>query len=667
MPDEPQRYVLRREPLGTGESKYRIDYRSELNPAQYEAVTATTGAILVVAGAGTGKTRTLVYRVARLVESGVEPRAILLLTFTRRAAQEMLRRAAQLLDGRCEEVEGGTFHSFANKMLRRHGSHVGLHSGFTILDRGDGEDVINLLRAKFGLDKKERRFPRKQTIADLFSAVVNKGRTLADLIEEEHPHLIDHLEDLVALQTAYATYKAERQLANYDDLLVKLHELLANHPAIRDRLAATFRYVMVDEYQDTNRLQAEIVRLLVEPHGNVMAVGDDAQSIYSFRGANFRNIMDFPQIFPTARLIAIEENYRSTQPVLDLTNAVIAQARERHTKQLFSKKIDGLRPALIAAPTEHDQSRFICQRILDLREEGVPLDEIAVLFRSSFHAYDLELELTRHDIPFVKRGGFKFVETAHIKDTLAHLRILANPRDAVSWHRVLLLLEGVGPRMSEEILASVLAGDDMVAQLQAFPKRAVQAGLATLAGLLRRLRTLELPEAQLTEVVRYYEPILQRLHADDHPRRRKDLDHFIALATRYQSLEALLVDMALEPPTDSVGDVMAGGDEDEGLLTLSTVHSAKGLEWKSVFVIWLAEGRFPSAYNVEGDDVEEERRLLYVAATRAKEHLFLSYPIYIFDRGIGMVMAKPSRFLDGLASNLYQSVTLVEETEPWPD
>jgi len=656
------KYVLRRPPERR-EEHFRINYREELNAAQYEAVVTTHGPVLVVAGAGTGKTRTLVFRVARLVESGIDPANILLLTFTRKAAAEMLRRASLLLDGRCDRVAGGTFHSFANTVLRQHGSALGLRANFTILDRTDSEDVINLLRAQLGLDKKEKRFPRKQAIAEIFSMAVNKSLPLPELVESQYRHLQDDLPDLLELLSRYRAYKQERQLLDYDDLLIALRDLLSTSDAARQRLSSRYRYVMVDEYQDTNALQAEIVRLLAAEHDNVMAVGDDAQSIYSFRGANFRNIMDFPTLFPGTRVIPLEANYRSTQPILDVTNAIIAQARERYTKNLFTAKTGGARPVLVAAENEQYQSRFVCQRILDLREEGVPLNDMAVLFRSSYHSFDLEIELSRHDIPFIKRGGFKFIETAHVKDVLAHLRIVVNPGDAVSWHRVLLLLDGVGPRTSEEILGWI-AGGEVSARLEAFPRRALATDLKLLANLMRQLHAPSVePAEQVNEVLRYYEPILKRVYREDHPKRRKDLEHFATIAARYRDLGTLLADMALEPPTDSVAGVLAA-DPGEGLLTLSTIHSAKGLEWHAVFVIWAAEGKFPSEYSVHSDEeLDEERRLLYVAATRAKAHLYLTYPITIYDRNVGVVLGKPSRFIEDLPRDVLRPVTLVEAAE----
>ena len=658
MADEAHTYVLRTIPHAP---RYQLDYRGLLNEAQYDAVTMLDGPVLVVAGAGSGKTRTLVFRVARLVESGIDPRAILLLTFTRKAAAEMLRRASGLLDGRCDQVAGGTFHSFANTVLRRHAPALELSSSFTILDRGDSEDVVNLLRARLGFDKKEKRFPRKQIIAELYSMAINKSRTIEQLVDEEYHHLADHLDDLLALHRDYTAYKTSRQLLDYDDLLVKLHQLLAEHPAAREQLSRRYGHIMVDEYQDTNALQAAIVRLLAATHDNVMAVGDDAQSIYAFRGANFRNIMDFPALFPGTRVIALEQNYRSTQPVLDLSNAIIEGASERYTKILFTTNPGGDRPLLVAAYNENFQSRFVCQRVLELREEGVPLHETAVLFRSSFHSFDLELELARHDIPFVKRGGFKFIETAHVKDALAHLRVLANPRDSVSWHRLLLLIEGIGPRTAEDILTQLSAATNVAECLEQFPPRSFSTDLRALAGLFRRLGAGQpTPSEQLAEILRYYQPLLKRKHPDDHPKRLKDLEHFVAIAARYRRTDALLADMALEPPSDSVNDVLAV-DADEGLLTLSTIHSAKGLEWHTVFIIWLVDGKIPSAYGLgSAEELEEERRLLYVAATRAKRNLYLCYPVNMYDRAAGMVLSKPSRFLDDLSASVLRPVRLVE-------
>lgn len=661
-------YTLRARPDAQPSPRYRIDYAGELNEAQHAAATTLAGPVLVIAGAGSGKTRTLVYRVARLVESGVAPGQILLLTFTRKAAEEMLGRASALVGGSCDRVSGGTFHSFANTVLRRHGRAVGLEPGFTILDRSDAEDLINLLRSRAGLDRKDRRFPRKNAILDVLSMAVNRSTTIEDLIETDYGHFADHLEDIRRLGEQYTAYKRERSLVDYDDLLVLLRDLVRDVPDAAEQLSRTYRYVMVDEYQDTNRLQAEIVRGLAVTHDNVMAVGDDSQSIYSFRGADFRNIMDFTQLFPGTQLIKLEENYRSTAPILQLANAIIDRAPEKHTKVLRARNGGNRPPLLVRAADERNQSRFVAQRILELREEGISLDEMAVLFRSSYHSFDLELELQRHDIPFVKRGGFKFIETAHVKDVLAHLRVVANPRDAVSWHRVLLLLDGLGPKTADDVfrhLGSAADATQAAALLATYPKRgAYTRELGRLAELLREVAPEAIaPDEQVARVVGFYAPMLRHLHPEDYPKREKDLEHFLTIAARYRTLSGLLSDMALEPPTDSVGDVLAA-EVDEGMLTLSTIHSAKGLEWRVVFVIGLVDGRFPSYHNLrDQDEVEEERRLLYVAVTRAKEHLYLSYPIDIYDRATGMVLGKPSRFVEGFPPSILRGLQVVDESE----
>ncbi|HEX9143153.1 MAG TPA: ATP-dependent helicase [Candidatus Binatia bacterium] len=644
----------------------KLDYRKELNEAQYEAATTVEGPLLIIAGAGTGKTRTLVYRVAHLIDIDVDPRAILLLTFTRRAAEEMLRRASVLIDNRCSQVAGGTFHSFANLVLRQYGRNIDLSPSFTIMDRPDSEDAIQLLRTEMGLNNKDRRFPRKQTVAEIFSMALNKQTTIPDLVEAEYPHLLDSLDDLLGLYEHYVAYKSAKALLDYDDLLTKLRDLLANHEAARRRLSQIYQFIMVDEYQDTNYLQARIVRLLATEHDNVAVVGDDAQSIYSFRGANFRNIMDFPEIFPNTRIIKLEENYRSTQPILNLTNEIIHRAQERYEKNLYTRKREGETPILVQAESEQMQSRFVCQKILELREEGVPLWDIAVLFRSSFHSFDLELELARHNIPFVKRGGFQFMEPTHIKDLLAHLRILANPQDGISWHRVLLLLEGVGPQMSQKIVRWVVAGNQPTERLRSFEARGkIALGLKTLAQVLQVTAEALRPAEQVQYFMQYYVPILKRLHPEDHPKRLKDLEHFLGITERYRSLDQLLSDMALEPPNDSVAGVLAV-DPDEGPVVLSTIHSAKGLEWHTVFIIWALEGRFPSFYNINSDEeLEEERRLLYVASTRAKENLFISYPIKVFDRGLRMVLSRPSQFIEGISEDLLEPMSLVDEESNW--
>jgi DNA helicase-2/ATP-dependent DNA helicase PcrA len=449
---------------------------------------------------------------------------------------------------------------------------------------------------------------------------------------------------------------------DYDDLLVLLRRLLIENAAIRGTISSLYRYILVDEYQDTNRLQADVVRHLASTHQNVMVVGDDAQSIYAFRGATFKNIMEFPSLFPGTTVYKLEENYRSTQPILNLANTIIEGAREKYSKHLFTRKLDGPLPVLVEAAGENAQSRFIAQKILELREEGIPLSEMAVLFRSSFHSFDLEIELSRHGLPFVKRGGVKFVETAHVKDLLAHLRVATNPLDAVSWHRVLMLVEGVGPKKAQDIMAALVKAENPYHALREMPGRS-RKGLGDLALTLESLTgTGDLrPAEQVNHIYEYYLPILKAQY-DDYPKRIRDLDHLHLIAEGYRGIETFLSDLALEPPDGSAMGVEAT-DRDDERLVLSTIHSAKGLEWQCVFVIWIVDGRFPSVYSFIGDEeLEEERRLFYVAVTRAERHLYLTYPINVFDKGSGMLLSKPSRFLDQVSPALLAQLVLVEES-----
>ena len=661
MERETKTYVLKRPVDEAVPRTLSIDYAAALNAQQLAAVTAGEGPALVIAGAGSGKTRTLVYRVAYLIDSGIDPSHILLLTFTRKSSQEMLERAGELIGVRSERVRGGTFHSVANMLLRRYGRSIGLEPGFTILDRGDAEDLIALVRAQLGLNEKDKRFPRKGTIAEMFSKSENTLRPLDEIVVEEFDHFSDHLDALGQLQRGYQASKRQRQLVDYDDLLVLLRRLLMEDEAVRRTISSLYRYILVDEYQDTNRLQADIIRHLASTHQNVMVVGDDSQSIYAFRGATFKNIMEFPSLFPGTTIYKLEENYRSTQPILNLANTIIEAAAEKYTKHLFTRKLDGPLPTLVEAAGENAQSRFIAQKILELREEGVPLGEMAVLFRSSFHSFDLEIELSRHGLPFIKRGGIKFIETAHVKDLLAHLRVVANPLDAVSWHRVLMLVEGVGPKKAQDVMAALVKSDSPYRALSEMTGRSGK-GLKDLALTLESLAGAGdlRPSEQVNHIYEYYLPILKAQY-DDYPKRTRDLDHLQTIAEGYQGVETFLSDLALEPPDGSAAGVEALDRGDERLV-LSTIHSAKGLEWQCVFVIWVVDGRFPSVYSFSEDEgLEEERRLFYVSVTRAKRHLYLTYPINVFDRGSGMVLSKPSRFLDPVSPALLDQLVLVEE------
>ena len=641
------------------------DYAQELNPQQLAAVEVVDGPALVIAGAGSGKTRVLVYRVARLIDMGVDPASILLLTFTRKAAQEMLGRVGLLIGPQSDRVMGGTFHSVANVLLRRYGRSIGLEPGFTILDRGDSEDLVNLVRAQIGLTETGKRFPRKKTIADLFSKCANTMQPLEDVLLTEYSHFGEYLGELTKLQKAYESTKRQRQLVDYDDLLTRLRDLLAVDETARQTISAIYRYMLIDEYQDTNRLQADVVRKLAATHENVMVVGDDSQSIYSFRGASFRNIMEFPALFPGTRMFKLEENYRSTQSILALANDILKGATEKYSKTLFTQKGQGERPALVQTVGENSQSRFIAQKILELREEGVPLDEMAVLFRSSFHAFDLEIELTKRDIPFVKRGGFKFLETAHVKDLLAHLRIVHNPLDTVSWNRSLLLVDGVGQKRSRDLMAQLVGSEAPYEVLRQGGGRAAL-GLRNLATALESVGNVEdgSPADQVNRLLEYYYPILKEQY-DDYPKRIRDLEHLMVMAERYGALEEFLADLTLEPPNESVTAIETP-DRDDERLVLSTIHSAKGLEWRCVFVIWLVDGRFPSSYSfLTEEELEEERRLLYVAVTRAKQFLYLTFPVQVYDKVTGSVLSKPSRFLDDVPASLVEPWNVVEHGEPW--
>ncbi len=428
-----------------------IDYEKELNEAQFKAVTTTEGPLLIVAGAGTGKTRTLVYRVARLVEIGAKPESILLLTFTRRAAASMLTRAASLADARCQRVSGGTFHSLGHSVLRKYPEFTGVQRNFTVLDQSDTEDLIDLLRRQIKVTG-ARHFPRKRTIAAIFSMMVNKVQTMKQVLNNEYPQFVDERRNLETLFKSFEEFKRARHMLTYDDLLVRLREALESSPELRERLSDQYRYIMVDEYQDTNKLQAQIVKLMTARHDNVAVVGDEFQSIYSFRGASHRNMLEFPKLFPSSQIIKLEENFRSTQPILDVANAIIADVKESYKKRLYSRIEGGEPPVVVSARDENEQSRFVAQRIAELREEGVPLREIAVLFRSSSHSFDLEIELGKHNIPFRKFGGMRFAESAHIKDALAFLRVVVKPSDTLSWFRSLKLIDHIGDATVYQIL-----------------------------------------------------------------------------------------------------------------------------------------------------------------------------------------------------------------------
>jgi DNA helicase-2/ATP-dependent DNA helicase PcrA len=636
-------------------------FEDDLNPEQRAAVRHGDGPLLIVAGAGSGKTMTLAARVASLIERGTRPERILLLTFSRRAAREMVSRAARLATGDTGHVWGGTFHAIGNRLLRLHGRALGLSPDFTVLDQADGADVMDLLRDELGYSARERRFPRKDTLAAIYSRTVNAGERLADVLKREYPWCLDEAEGIREIFRAYTERKRQQHVLDYDDLLL-FWKALATSPATGSQLAAMFEHILVDEYQDTNALQADILEGM-RPVGsarNLTVVGDDAQAIYGFRAATVKNILEFPERFPNGAVIKLERSYRSTPPILEASNAVIALSPQRHEKTLQPTRPGEARPVLRACLDEAEQSDAVCRAVLQHREEGVPLMAQAVLFRAAYHSDHLEVELARRNIPFIKYGGLKFMEAAHVKDALACMRILENPFDEVSWFRVLQLLEGMGPastrRLMEEL--GVRRGDAAVAvspltrfldEPVAVPKGAANGVRELRSALGDCLDTDTLPPAgQLARLRAFLEPVIARMYEAGASRIR-DLEQLELLASESNSRGQFLADLTLDPPS-STGDLAGPPHLDEDYLILSTIHSAKGLEWDVVHVIHAADGMIPSDMSTGDDDeIEEERRLLYVALTRARDALHVTYPQRYYRRPKGLAdlhsYSQRSRFL----------------------
>ena len=652
-----------------------VDFAAELNEAQRKAATHPDGPLLIVAGAGTGKTRTLVYRVAHLIARGVRPDRILLLTFTRRAAQEMLARAEKLVGSESRQVHGGTFHGTAHRLLRRFGPEAGIAGDFTILDQGDAEDLMQLSRAACGLADKTKRFPKKETLHHVYSRHVNTEIPVGAILREEYPRFIEFEDDFARVFADYTQRKQARNLVDYDDLLLYWAMLVESDAAraIGDRIGALYDHILVDEYQDTNVLQARILKGMCRVHRNLTVVGDDAQSIYAFRGATIRNILDFPREFPGAAVVTLEQNYRSTQPILDASNTLISRAEERFTKELYTTRTGGERPWLVTAQDEPQQTRFVVDRILELHEAGTPLREIAVLFRAGYMSADLEVELTARNIPFEKWGGLKFLEAAHVKDVLAFLRVLENPRDEVSWYRLLQLMPGIGEttaRRAIEALADANWDPGAFARFTP-PARAreAHAGLVQLLDALRR-SDLEAERGVARDILRIralYDDILRARYDREEPR-LADLERLQAIADGFPSRADFLAAITLDPPASST-DLGFGSESEDDTLILSTAHSAKGKEWDAVFLIWAVDGWFPMSRALGDDDqIEEERRLMYVALTRARDHLAVTVPFNVYQtrRGADYSLSQMSRFLDRGVVRCFQQVVL-EATETLPE
>jgi len=673
-----RQYTLQRTPRSTS---IHLDYAAELNEQQLAAVTAEPGPLLVIAGAGSGKTRTLTYRVAYLLENGIDPRNILLLTFTNRAAREMLGRVANLLPVDASELWGGTFHSVGNRILRRHGSALGYSSGFTIMDREDQKDLIDTVVANAGIDPKEIRFPKGDVLAEIFSFIVNTEKPLEELLVEKFPYFLPLLDKIQDVHERYEKKKKATNSMDFDDLLEKTLSMFQEHERIAEVYRRQFQFILVDEYQDTNKIQADLVDLLARDHRNVMVVGDDAQSIYSWRGANFQNILEFPKRYPDGQVFKIEMNYRSVPEILEVANAAIAANVQQFRKHLSStRESKALKPALVALNDGAEQAQFVAQRILELRDENVDLNDIAVLYRAHYHAVELQLELSRRGIPYQITSGIRFFEQAHIKDVTAFIRFVANPRDEVAFKRMVKLLPGIGNRTAENLwqawAAGVVAADvdrgsekeSQAAGVSASgysfgePLQAMNVSAKSKKMWTQLAHTLDEiapggqpnpPSEMITSIVEAIYDDYAKVNFTNYELRREDLDQLAVFARQFKDVHEFLSQLALISNVDAEATSVQGADKEA--VNLSTVHQAKGLEFHTVFVIWLTDGMFPSSRSLDTRDaLEEERRLFYVAITRARDELYLTYPQMRLSGGYGDVFQRPSRFLQEIPNELLE-------------
>ncbi len=673
-----KKYVIKRDEGSLPERLTR--YRSELNEQQFRVVTAQPNAALVVAGAGTGKTRTITYRVAYLIEQGVSPQRILLATFTNRAAREMLKRVEMLTGSQnVHRIWGGTFHRIANMILRRHATSIGFDSNYSILDAEDSKDFINVCIEEAAIDTKAKRFPKPEVVQNIISYANNTDQPIEEVIIKKYPYFEMLSQQIKRVDFVYMERKKERNVMDYDDLLLNWKRLLIEKPDIANVYAEQFQHILVDEYQDTNRLQAELIDLLAVKHKNVMVVGDDAQSIFAWRGAEFTNIYEFPKRYPNAETYKLELNYRSTPEILGLANVSISNNRKQFPKTLEAvKKSKDWKPALVPCSDVEQQSAFVASRILELRDEGISLEEIGVLYRSHYHSIELQLELTRRNIPYRVQSGVRFFEQAHIKDVISYLRIIVNPRDELAWKRILKMIPSVGNQTANKIYESLAYAENPFALVKTddfkYQPRSKN-NWKNFVDLLEKITTDDnrnKPAKQIELILTNgYEAYLQENY-ENFEARLEDLKGLAMYAAKYDSTEDFLSELALlsterfKEPTGIVGeDVISGGEEDE-LLTLTSVHQAKGLEWKAVFLIWAAEGKFPSPRSLkEIDSEEEERRLWYVALTRAQDELYLTYPLMIVDYNRQTVLQKPSRFIQECPPALFEIWSLEEDAKPF--
>lgn len=641
----------------------QIDYARELNPQQLAAVTAPPGPALVIAGAGSGKTRTLTYRVAYLLEQGIPPDRILLLTFTNKAAAEMMRRVSDLIGRELRELWGGTFHSIGARILRTHAEALGYRRDFTILDRDDSKDLIKACVADAGIETKGTHFPKPEVLNEIFSLAVNTHKSEREILETQFSYFDPFAEKIADVSQRYAERKRTTNAMDFDDLLALWLKLLQENADAREMYQRRFQFILVDEYQDTNKLQGDLIDLLAARHHNVTVVGDDAQSIYAWRGANFQNILEFPKRYPKAQVFKIETNYRSTPEILQVANAAISANRNQFTKNLTPARKSGLKPALVACMDAAQQSAFICQRVLELHEEGTSLKQIAVLYRSHFHALELQLELTKRQIPFSITSGIRFFEQAHIKDATAYLKLATNPRDEIAFKRVAQLHPGVGAKGADKLWKIFSAETQTLKQI----KNPIATALETCAphvgkkaavawaqfvATAAQLEEEKSPAKMLRIVIDAgYDDYLKETY-DNYERRLEDLEQLAAFAYQFQTAEEFLTQLALLTNVEAENDNAKSDDE---RIRLSTIHQAKGLEFDAVFVIMLCDGLFPSTRSIDSDEgEEEERRLFYVAITRAKNELYLSYPLIRagFGQSAGDSMQHPSRFLSEIPKDL---------------
>jgi DNA helicase II / ATP-dependent DNA helicase PcrA len=649
----------------SGVSREQIDYAGLLNEQQLEAVTAKPGPILVIAGAGSGKTRTLTYRVAYLIEQGVRPDQILLLTFTNKAAKEMLRRVGDLLPQDLSHLWGGTFHHIGHRLLRRHADLVGLDSGFSILDREDAKDLVAACLSDSEVDQKDKRFPKADVLMDIFSLSANKEKNIASILSESYDYFSEFESSITQLEKAYRARKRQVNAVDYDDLLTLTLKLLQDHEDVRLRYQQRFQHILVDEYQDTNRVQSDLVDLLGGLHHQIMVVGDDAQSIYSWRGAHFENIMKFPERHDGARVIRIETNYRSIPEILSLANSAISQNTRQFPKELRAVRPTGIKPAYVELEDSRQQAMFVAQRVLELRDEGVDLRDMAVLYRSHFHSMEIQMELTRRNIPFQITSGLRFFEQAHIKDVAAYLKFSLNMRDEVAFKRVALMLPGIGARTAHKLWSDVSAQQGLgLAKIPAKAQASWRQWVET-HEQLRRDSTLS-PGQQIEIVLQaVYQDYLKAKYPN-YENRLEDIHQLVQFSAGFTDLGEFLAQLSLMSNMDVDVQGSAVGSADESL-HLSSIHQAKGLEWKIVFVVMLCDGMFPSSRSIESEQgEEEERRLFYVAVTRAQDELYLSYPQVRSGAGYGDTWQKPSRFLSDFPRDLCNVWKIRSET-PWDE